>query len=143
MTSTVQRRDFLGQRAAQLQPQEVAEQVVVAKPRALGVERHYKGVRVLQLQQDPFRAGAASQQIRELTVDPIEHTGAQQQLLDIIGLAFQHLGEQVLGDRAVAPGELGDKALRVGVAGQGDRREPQASGPPLRSLVQQGRSSLG
>ena len=58
-------------------------------------------------------------------------------------LAFQHLGDQVLGDRAVAAGELRDEPLRVGVTGQGDRREPQARGPPFGPLVQQRRPGLG
>ena len=65
--------------------------------------------------------------------------GAQEQILDVGRLAVQHLGEQVLGDRAVAAGELRDEPLRVGVTGQGDRREPQARGPPLGPLVQQRR----
>jgi hypothetical protein len=55
-------------------------------------------------------------------------------------LALQHFRDQILGDRAVAAGELGDKALRVGVISQGDRREPQARGPSFRPLVQQYRS---
>ena len=66
-----------------------------------------------------------------------EQRGAQQQILDVGRLAVEHLGEQVLGDRAVAAGELRDEPLRVGVAGQGDRREPQARGPALGPLVQQ------
>ena len=112
---------------------------MVAEPGALGVERDDERVRVFELEQDPFRAGAAGQQIGELTVDLVEQGGAQQQLLDVVGLAFQHLGDQVLGDRAVAAGELGDESLRVGVAGQGERREPQARGPPFGPLVQQRR----
>ena len=48
-----------GQRAAQFQPEQVGEQVVVAEPGPLGVERHHERVGVLQVQQDPFRARAA------------------------------------------------------------------------------------
>ena len=138
----VQRRHFFGQRPAQLQPQQIREQVVVAKPRALGVERHDKRVGVLQFQQDPFRARAAGQQIGQFTVDPVEHGGAQQQILDVVRLALQHLGDQVLGDRPVAAGELRDETLRVGVTGQRDRRQPQARRPPFRPLVQQRRSGV-
>ena len=108
-----------------------------------GVERHDERVRVFEVQQDPFRARAAGQQIRQLTVDAIEQAGTQQQILDVVGLAVQHLGDQVLGDRAVAAGELRDEPLRVGVTGQGERREPQARGPPFGPLVQQRRSGLG
>jgi hypothetical protein len=74
----VQPRHLCGQRPAQLQPQQIPEQVVVAKPRAPGVQRHDKRVRVFQCQQDPFRARAAGQQIRQLTVDPAEQGSTQQ-----------------------------------------------------------------
>jgi hypothetical protein len=131
----VQRGHFFGQRPAQLQPEQIREQVVVAEPGTLGVERYDKRVRVFQRQQDPFRARAAGQQISQFTVDAIEHRGAQQQILDVIGLALQHLGDQILGHRTVAPGELGDETLRVAVTGQRERREPQARGPPFRPLV--------
>ena len=52
-------------------------------------------------------------------------------------LAVQHFRDQVLGDGAVAAGELRDEPLGIRVASQGDRREPQARGPPLGPLVQQ------
>ena len=60
----VQPRHFRGQRPAQLQPEQIREQVVVAKPRALGVQRFNERVRVLEFQQDPFRARAAGQHVR-------------------------------------------------------------------------------
>ncbi len=44
----VQRRHLFGQRPAQLQPQQIREQVVVAKPPALAVERNDKRVSILQ-----------------------------------------------------------------------------------------------
>jgi hypothetical protein len=92
--------------------------VVVAEPGALGVERFDERVGVLKFQQDPFRARAAGQQIGQLAVDAIEQGGTQEQILDVGGPAFQHLGDQVLGDRAVAAGELRDEPLRVGVISQ-------------------------
>ena len=128
---------FFGQRPAQLQPQQIREQVVVAEPGPPGIQRHDERVGVLEVQQDPFRARPAGQQVGQLAVDPVEQAGAKEQILDVGRLAFEHLGEQVLGDRALAAGELGDEPLRVGVTGQGDRREPQARGPPFGPLVQQ------
>ena len=139
----VQRRHLLGQRPAQLQPEEIREQVVVAKPGPFGVQGHDKRVRVLELQQDPFRARAAGQQVGQFAVDPVEQRGAQEQVLDVVGLEFEHLGEQVLGDRSVAAGELRDELLWVGVSGQGDYREAEARGPSFRPLVQQRRAGLG
>ncbi len=141
--AAVQRGHFFGQRAAQLQPQEIRQQAVIAEPGALGVQRFDERVGVFETKQDPFRARAAGQQVCQLAVDPVEHAGAQQQILDVGRLAFEHLGEQVLGDRAVAAGELRDELVRVGVTGQGDHREPQARGPPLGALVQQRRPGRG
>ena len=134
----VQRRHFFGQRPAQLQPQQIREQVVVAKPRC---------ARGRATRRTRWRPRAASR-IRSEPGRPVSRSasspltrssrrGAQQQILDVGRLALQHLGDQVLGDRAVAAGELRDETLRVGVTGQGDRREPQARGPPFRPLVQQ------
>ncbi len=114
----VQRGYLFGPRAAQLQPQQIPEQVVVAKPRPPGVQRDHERVGVFETQQGPFRARVAGQQVGQFAVDAIEQAGAQQQLLDVVGLAVQQLGEQVLGDRAVAAGELGDEPLRVGVSCQ-------------------------
>ncbi len=139
----VQRWQFFGHRPAQLQPQQIREQMVVAKPRPLGVERDHKRVRILEFQQNAFRAGPAGQQIGQFAVYPVEQGGAQQQILDIVGLAVQHLGDQVLGDRAVAAGELSDETLRVGVISQGERREPQTRGPPFGPQVQQRRPGIG
>ena len=68
---------------------------------------------------------------------------AQEQILDLRRLAFEHLGEQVFGDEALAAGELGDEPFGVGVAGQGERREPQARDPPLGPLVQQRGPGVG
>jgi hypothetical protein len=79
----------------------------------------------------------AGQQIGQLAVDTIKQGGTQQQLLDIIALTLQHLGEQVLGDCAVAAGELRHEAFGVGMTSQGERRQPQARCPPLGPLVQQ------
>ena len=45
----VQRWYFFGQPTAQLQPQEIPEQLVVAKPRPLRVQRYHKRVGVLEL----------------------------------------------------------------------------------------------
>jgi hypothetical protein len=132
----VQRGCFFGQPAAQLQPEQIREQVVVAEPGAFGVQRFDERVRVFEKQQDPFRARPAGQQVGQLAVDPFEQRGAQEQILDVGRLAFEHLGEQVLGDRALAAGELGDEPLRIGMIGQGDRREPQSRGPSFRPLVQ-------
>ena len=50
----VQRVDAGGVGAAQLEPQEVGEQMVVAKPGAVGVERGDERVCLLEVEQDPL-----------------------------------------------------------------------------------------
>jgi hypothetical protein len=96
--------------------------VVVAEPGPLGVQRHDERVRVLKLEQDPFRTRAAGQQVGQLTVDPVHQAGAHQQVLDIARLAFEHFSDQVLGDRTVAAGKLRYEPLRIRVTDQGDDR---------------------
>ena len=49
-------RDLVGRGAAQLEPQQVGEQVVVAEPRSPRVERHDERVRRLEPLKDPLRA---------------------------------------------------------------------------------------
>ena len=51
-------------------------------------------------------------------------------------LALQHLGQQVAGHGPLAAGELGHEALRVGMPGERDRRQPQPGRPALRALVE-------
>ena len=132
----VQSRDVRGLRAAQFQPEQAAEHAVVAEPGAGGVEGYDERVGVFQVQQDAFGSGGAGEQVGELAVDPVQHGGAQQQGLDLRRLPVEHLGHQVLGDGAVAAGELGDEPCGVGVPGEGQDGEPQPGCPALGPLVQ-------
>jgi hypothetical protein len=59
------------------------------------------------------------------------------QPLDVLRLALQHLGQQVLGDGALAAGELGGEPLGIGAPGEGQRRQPQTGGPALGPRLQQ------
>jgi hypothetical protein len=86
----------------QLELQQVSEQGMVAEPGPLPVERDHERVRLLQLPQDPPRSGATGQQVRELAVDALQHRCSHQQPLDLLWLAFQNLGQQVLGHRSLA-----------------------------------------
>ena len=114
----VQGRHLFGQPPAQLKPEQVSEEVVIPEPGSGRVERYDKRVGVLEIEEDAFAAGVTSQQIRQLAVDPVEQRRAQKKLLDLGRLAFQHLGEQVLGNSPAAAGELREKSLRVRAARQ-------------------------
>ena len=116
---------------------------MVAKPGALGVERHDERVGVLQLQQHLLRARAAGQQVGELAVQPVDERGSQQHALNLARLAFEHLGHQVLPDRPVGAGELGHEALGIRVTAERDHRQAQAGRPTFRALVQRGRPGVG
>ena len=68
----VQLRDLPGHGPAQLDAQEFAEHAVVAEPSTTSIEGHDERVGVLEVQQDPFRPGAAAEQVSQLTVDPVQ-----------------------------------------------------------------------
>jgi hypothetical protein len=84
-------RNLIAEPSAELQTQKIRQQLVVAKPRALRVERHDERVGVLKLQQQLLRARAASQQVGEFTVQPVDKRGSQQHALNLARLAFEHL----------------------------------------------------
>ena len=135
----VQRRGLSRGGAAQLQLQQVGEQVVVAEPGPPCVQRHHKSIRLLQILQHPLPAAIAGQQVGELTIDPLQHRGPQQKQPNRFGLPVQHLGQQVLGHRPLGAGELFGEPPRIGVPGQRQRRQPQPGRPPLGPLHQQRR----
>ena len=139
----MQRIDDLGGAAAELELQQVREQVVVAEPAPPGVERDDERVRVLEVLQDRLRAHAPGQGVGERTVDPLEHGGAQEQLPHVRRLTLEHLRQQVSGDGPLAAGELRDEPLGIGVPRQRDRREPQTGRPPLGPLPESRRSLIG
>ena len=56
------------------------------------------------------------------------------------GWRVEHLGQQVVGDGALAAGELGDESLGVGMAGERERRQPQPRRPPLGPRLEQGQA---
>ena len=117
--------------------------MVIAKPRALGVERHDERVGVLEFEQHLLRARAAGQQVGEFTVHPVDERDSQQRLLHVAWLTLEHLGHEVFANRPVGARELGYEALRIGVAAERDRRQAQAGRPTLGALVQRGRPGVG
>ena len=132
----VQPRDLARRLAAQLEPQQVAEQVVVAEPRARDVDRDDERVGLLELVQQTRTVVTAREEVGERAVDTLEDARAQQQRPDLGRLARQHLAEQVVRDRPLAAGELGDEAIGGVVAGERHRGQPQARRPALGAPVQ-------
>ena len=120
-----------GSRAPELEAQEIGEQLVIAEPRPLAVDREDERVRILELEQDPLRAGRPERADRRAAVHALEDRGAEQEPPHRLGLALQDLGEQVVRHGPLAARELGDESLRVGVTGERERREPQSRDPPF------------
>ena len=123
----VQRGYFFGQPPAQLQPEQIGEQVVVAEPGPPGVQRFDERVRVFETQQDLFRARPAGQQVGQLAVDPVEQARC----------AAADPGRRAAGVRASRragtrrPCGRCRRTPRRTAPGRGDRpgRSPRAAGP--------------
>src|SRR6185312_451176 len=103
---SMQGRYLVGHRPAQLEPQEVGEELVETEPGAPGIQRDDEGIGVLELQQDALGARLPAEQVGQLPVHPIEEGGAYEQVPYLGRLGVEHLGDQVLGDRSVTSGEL-------------------------------------
>jgi len=119
----VQLWDGIGLCAPELQAKEIREQLVVAEPRSLRVEREDECIRVLELEQDSLRSGGPDDAIGERPVHLLEDGRSQQEPTHGLRLALHHFGDQIVRHRALAARELGDEALRVGTPGQRECRQ--------------------
>ena len=120
----------------ELAPQELREQVVVAEPLALVVERDDE--EVLGLDPAEQRAGVVPTGDVGAQVGPqaLEHRRRQEELAHVVGLAQQDLVEQEVGHVPVAAGEPLDEPFGVVAAPQRQSRELQARRPSLGPLGQ-------
>jgi hypothetical protein len=109
----VERRDQLRLAAGQLQAQQLREQMVVAVPLAVVVERHQELVDALQLDQQLGRAGGLQYRVAEGTRQALEDRRANHEGLERLGLAGQYLTAEVVDDMAVASLQRGDEGVRV------------------------------
>ena len=107
------------------------------RPASSDATNAFASSRSCRIASEPVRPG---QGVGERAVDPLQHGGAQEQVAHVRRLALEHLRQQVSGDGALAAGELGDEPLGIGVAGQRDRRQPQAGRPPFGPLPELRRS---
>ena len=138
----VQRRDRRRRDAPQFEAQEIGEQVVVAEPGTAGVQCGDEGVLVFEPLEDRLGPRAAGEQIGQRAADALQERRAQEQVAHLRRLALQHLREEVACHGPLAAGELGHKALRVGVRGQRDRRQAQTGRPSLGAFVQRGQTGI-
>ena len=127
----VQVRHDCGGGAPELEAQQVGEQLVVAEPGAVRIERDDEGAGILELEQDRLRAGDSQQPVGERAAHPIQDRHAQQELPDGFRLALEDLGEQVVRDPAFAARERREEPLPVGHGGHRERGEAESRRPAL------------
>ena len=97
-------------------PQRLAEQVVVAEPPPLVVQRDDEEVGPFQRLQHPLTVGPSGQGVAELAGQLVRHAGVEEEFRYARGLPVQDLLDQIVQDVAVATGE------RVDEPGDGVRR---------------------
>ena len=138
----MQRRQFGRAAPPQFQLQQIGEQLMVAEPGPPRVQRDDERARLLELLQDPLAARVPGQQVGQLAIDPFQYRGPQQHPPGLFALPIQHLGQQVLGDRALAAAELGRETFRIGMPGQRQRRQPQPRRPAFGPVIQDAQSDV-
>ena len=139
----VQRGGPGGVLACQSGPQQVGEQVVVAPPPALAVERQQEQVRPLDGLQQQLAVTAPEDRVAQRPGQPVEHRALQQERPDVLGLPVQYLLGQVVQDVAVAAGELLDEPGDVATPLQRQRGQLQPGDPALGALAQRRDEILG
>ena len=141
----VQLADPVGMPGSQTGTQCVGEQVVVAIPPALVVERDDEQVLALEGLQHQLTVGAPSQGVAKPAGQLVEHGGVEQERAHLVRLAAQNLLDKVVEDEPMASGERldkpGDVSRPLGGARMGpgrQRRQLQPGRPPLGARLERG-----
>ena len=135
----MQLRDQVGVLGEQACVQHVGEQVVVAVPGALGVQRDHEQVGALEVRQHRGAAGLPADRVAQGAGEPVEDRGAQQEVAHLGRLAGQDLVGQVVDDEPVAAGERLDEVRDLGPGRdrpQRQRGELKAGDPALGALLE-------
>ena len=119
-------------------PQHVREQVVVAVPPAVVVERDQEEVPPVEGLQGRLPALLPGNGITQRTGEPVQDGGLDQERLDLVGLTLQDLLGQVVDDIAIVSREPGDEACHVLALLHGERRELERGDPALGALLECG-----
>ena len=99
------RGEFIGRRVTQFECEQVAEQVMEAKPCLVRVKSDDEPTHTSQCPQCPLASARSGHQVAQLTVDPCQQRAVNEQLSDIGRLIIEHLLQQVFGNRPIAAGE--------------------------------------
>ena len=122
---------------AQLCPQQLREERVVAVPVPVVVERRQQRAAMLEAGEHSLTVGAAGQRIGELTAHRVDDRRAQEEVAQVGRLAGQHLAEQVVAHRGIGAREVLDESLWLGMGAdrhgrQAQPRRPAFGAPPQR-----------
>jgi hypothetical protein len=127
----VQAGQLPGVLVAQLGPEQLGEQGVVAVPGPPGSGGRGEDVLALQAGQHLGAVRVAGQGVGQLAAQPVRHRGPQQERPQLGRLDGQHLLEQVAGDGPVVAGQLVHEPSRQRVVAQGQGGQPQPGRPAL------------
>ena len=129
----VQLADPVGMPGSQAGTQRVGEEVVVAVPPALVVERDDEQVLALEGLQHRLTVGATGQGVAQTAGQLVEHGGVEQERADLVRLPVQDLLDEVVEDEPMASGEGLDEPGDVAGArrhGSGPTARRAAARPP-------------
>ncbi len=134
-------RDVLGARAAELQPQEIGQQMVVAEGRPRRIDRDDEARSRPRAREGSVRTRSSrGGGLPSGPVTLLEDRRPQEQATDVRGLAGEHLGEQVVGHGPLAARELGDEAARIRMTRQREGGQTEPGCPALGPAMELGQA---
>ena len=128
--------DAMRAAAVQVGPQIGVEQRLHPPGAAVPPHRTDQPRAPLELGQDPTRVLPAGQRARQAQRNRLADAGRLQELHRLPGQRGQHLRHQVVGDRALVTGELGEEPSLSVVAADRGRGEPKTGRPAVGLAVQ-------
>ena len=139
----MQLRDRVGFAPCELRPKHVAEQMVVAVPLALTIERDQEEVLALDRLEGASGAGPLHDRVAHRPVEAIEDRGPDEEALPVPGEGPEDFGADVVDDEAIVAGEPDRWQRGPPLLLQGQRGEVQADRPSLGRVGELGRLGLG
>ena len=136
--AAVQRRHEVRPGSRELVPQQLREEMVVAIPLALGVERHQQEAGPLEVLEPPRRARASGDPVAERSAQAIKDRRREQERAHVRRLGVEHLEAEIVDDGPVVARERRDERARVLAPRQRQRGELQARGPALGPVLEPG-----